>query len=59
MNSMKKRATKVPYEGYTLPPSAEKGGQFVDFKRIIERKPVKKVRIKKWVNIGLKIESKE
>ena len=44
MNSMKKRATKVPYEGYTLPPSAEKGGQFVDFKRIIERKPVKVVK---------------
>ena len=47
MNGMKKRATKIPYEGYTLPPSSEKGGQFVDFKRIIERKPVKKVRIKK------------
>jgi len=44
---MKKRASKIPYEGYTLPPSAEKGGQFVDFNRIIERKPIKKVRIKK------------
>ena len=43
----RKRAVKIPYEGYTLPPSSEKGGQFVDFKRIIERKPVKKVRIKK------------
>ena len=40
---MKKRASKIPYEGYTLPPSAEKGGQFVDFNRIIERKPVKRV----------------
>ena len=47
MNSMKKRASKVPYEGYTLPPSSEKGGQFVDFKRIRERKPVKVVRRKK------------
>ncbi len=47
MNSMKKRVAKVPYDGSTLPPSAELGGQFVDFKRIIERKPVKKVRIKK------------
>ena len=28
---MKKRVTKEPYEGYTLPRSAEKGGQFVDF----------------------------
>ena len=44
---MKKRATKIQYEGYTLPPSAEKGGQFVDFNKIIERKPVKKVRIKR------------
>ncbi len=45
MNSMnRKRAVKIPYEGYTLPPSAEKGGQFVDFKRIMERKPVKVVK---------------
>ena len=44
---MKKRVTKQPYEAYTLPPSSEKGGQFVDFNRIIARKPVKKVRIKK------------
>ena len=43
----KKRTSKEPYEGYTLPASAEKGGQFVDFNRIIKRKPVKKVRIKK------------
>ena len=43
----KKRATKVPYEGYTLPPSAEKGGQFADFNRIIERKPIKKIRKKR------------
>jgi|TARA_X000001382_G_C3126003_1_gene164759 hypothetical protein len=40
---IKKRATKQPYEAYTLPPSSEKGGQFVDFNRIIERKPVKRV----------------
>ena len=45
--NMKKRATKIPYEGYTLPPSAEKGGQFVDFNRVMQRKPIKKVRIKK------------
>ena len=44
---MKKRVTKQPYEAYTLPPSSEKGGQFVDFNRIIERKPVKKVKIKR------------
>ena len=44
---MKKRVTKEPYEGYKLPVSSEKGGQFVDFNRIIERKPVKKVKIKR------------
>lgn len=43
----KKRVTKEPYEGYSLPPSSEKGGQFVDFKKIIERKAVKKIRVKK------------
>jgi len=46
-STMKKRATKIPYEGYTLPPSAEKGGKFVDFNKIMNRKPIKKVRIKK------------
>ena len=50
-SNMKKRATKIPYEGYTLPPSAEKGGQFVDFKQAYReaptKVPVKKVRIKK------------
>jgi hypothetical protein len=39
----KKRVTKEPYEGYTLPAVSEKGGQFVDFNRIIERKPLKRV----------------
>ena len=41
---MKQKKVKVPYEGYKLPPSAEQGGQFVDFKRIMERKPVKVVK---------------
>jgi hypothetical protein len=48
---MKKRATKIPYEGYTLPPSAEKGGQFVDFKQAYReaptKVPIKKVRLKR------------
>ena len=46
---MKQKKVKVPYEGYILPPSAEQGGQFVDFKKIMERKPVKVVkrRVKK------------
>ena len=41
---MKKRATKIPYEGYTLPPSAEKGGQFIDFNEPYKSKvPIKRV----------------
>jgi len=44
---MKQRKVKTPYENYGLPPSAEQGGQFVDFNKIIERKVIKKVRIKK------------
>jgi len=47
MSFKRKSAAKQPYEGYELPKVSEKGGQFVDFKRIMERKPVKKVRIKK------------
>ena len=38
---MKKRATKIPYEGYTLPPSAEKGGQFIDFTQAYKEAPTK------------------
>jgi len=47
MIKRKKSSAKQPYEGYTLPEVSEKGGQFVDFKRIIEREPVKVVRRKK------------
>jgi hypothetical protein len=43
----KKRAAKQPYEGYTLPAVSEKGGQFVDFKRIAERKLVRVVKRRK------------
>jgi hypothetical protein len=42
---MKQRATKIPYEGYTLPKSSEKGGQFIDFNEAYRSKvPVKRVR---------------
>ena len=48
---MKKRVTKEPYEGYTLPPSSERGGEFVDFnevlKRIINPKKVKIIKKKR------------
>jgi len=41
---MKKRASKIPYEGYTLPPSAEKGGAFIDFNEVLKKRPVKRIR---------------
>ena len=44
----RKRASKEPYEGYTLPKSAEKGGQFIDFKQAYKEAPTK-VPIKKVV----------
>ena len=45
---MKQRKVRVPYTNYELPPSAEQGGQFIDFNEIIkDRKPVKKVKIKR------------
>ena len=48
---MKKRVTKEPYEGYTLPPSSERGGEFVDFnevlKKIINPRKVKIVKKKR------------
>jgi len=49
MSMTKQRKVKVPYEGYKLPPSAEQGGKFVDFNKIMNRKPIKVVkrRIKK------------
>jgi len=37
----KKKAAKIPYEGYTLPPSAEKGGSFIDFKQAYKEAPTK------------------
>jgi len=40
----KKRASKEPYEGYTLPASAEKGGQFIDFNEPYKSKvPFKRI----------------
>ena len=41
---MKKRVAREPYEGYKLPASSEKGGQFVDFNKVLRMKPVKTVR---------------
>ena len=48
---MKKKAAKMPYEGYTLPASSEKGGQFVDFNEPYKSKvPVKRVKVRKRKN---------
>ena len=45
---MKQRKVRVPYANYQLPPSAEQGGQFIDFNKVVkERKPIKKVKIKR------------
>ena len=45
MNKRRSNA-KIPYEGYELPPVAERGGQFVDFNKVINRKVVKRVKKK-------------
>ena len=39
--TMKQRKVRVPYTNYKLPPSAEQGGQFVDFNKVMKRKKVK------------------
>ena len=49
---MRKKATKVLYEGpnntdYKLPPSAELGGEFVDWNKIERRKIINRVRKRK------------
>ena len=49
--TMKQRKVRVHYTNYALPPSAEQGGQFVDFNKVIKRKKVKVVRKKKNANI--------
>ena len=50
----KKRVTKEPYEGYKLPPSAEKGGSFIDFNKVVSsiypdlsKQPVRKIKKRK------------
>ena len=44
MIKRKKSSAKQPYEGYTLPEVSEKGGQFVDFNKVLRMKPVKTVK---------------
>jgi len=40
-NMKKKRVTKEPYDGSTLPPSSELGGSFIDFKEAYREAPTK------------------
>ena len=40
-NMNRKKAAKEPYEAYGLPPSAEKGGMFVDFNQAYKEAPTK------------------
>jgi hypothetical protein len=47
MSFKRKSAAKQPYEGYELPKVSEKGGQFVDFNRILKMKKVKIVKRKR------------
>ena len=47
----KKSLAKIPYEGYTLPKSSEKGESFIDFNKVINRKVVKVKRKKRDANI--------
>jgi len=43
----KKRVSKEPYEGYTLPKSAEKGVPFIDFHAVLKDIIPKRVKIVK------------
>ena len=44
---MRKKVAKAPYEGYTLPKSAEKGVPFVDFHAVLKDIIPRKVKIVK------------
>ena len=44
---MKKKAVKIPYEGYTLPRSSEKGVPFVDFNEVLRDIIPRKVKIRR------------
>tara|TARA_R110000751_G_scaffold205956_1_gene310120 strand:- start:32 stop:223 length:192 start_codon:yes stop_codon:yes gene_type:complete len=43
----RKSAAKEPYEGYALPKVSEKGGQFVDFNKVLKMKKIKIVKRKR------------
>jgi len=45
--TMKQSRIKTPYENYKLPESARQGGSFIDFNTVINRKAVKRIKIKR------------
>ena len=47
MFDMKKKSAKIPYEGYTLPKSSEKGQPFVDFNEVLRDIIPRKVKIRR------------
>jgi hypothetical protein len=44
---MKQSRVRVPYENYALPESAKQGGQFIDFNAVINKKPIRRITIKR------------
>ena len=46
-NMKKKKVAKIPYEGYTLPRSSEKGVPFVDFNEVLRDIIPRKVKIRR------------
>ena len=52
---MKQRKVRVPYTSYSLPPSSEQGGKFVDFNKVLKLRKVKKIKkVKRNANIPTK-----
>jgi len=46
---MRQSKIKTPYENYELPNSAKQGGKFIDFNTVINRKAVKRIKIKRKI----------
>jgi|TARA_R110000824_G_scaffold16602_4_gene68722 hypothetical protein len=44
---MKQSKVRVPYGNYGQPESAKQGGKFINFNEVIDKKPVKTIKIKR------------
>ena len=55
----KKRTSKEPYEGYTLPKSSEKGNPFVDWNEVIRESLGMKIKKVKKIIKKRKVKRKE